>query len=239
MKNILVKSFASVAGVLLLAVVSRGQTSQRIDFAKEGSNSLTWEERVSANSSKSFVFYARKGQKLSLGFIDDTHAGSMDLGKISIEPNAGPFEMEVEVSKDYLLSVSNNTRKPTTFRISISLEDAATASTSSPASSNSVRVQFARGETSAMITKEIPALSEVDFVINARKGQTLGFTIGYDFRDSDVEGFLTEPGSPDTVIETGPKASNEFLIKKTGDHHLTVRNMSRKKITVTLYVDIN
>lgn len=97
---------------------------KRIDFAKEGSNALVWEEKVGANSSKVFVFYAKKGQKLSLGFIDDTNQGSMDLGKYSVEPNTDPFEMDITEEKDYRLSVSNNSDKATSFRISISLEDA-------------------------------------------------------------------------------------------------------------------
>lgn len=62
MKNIMVKSFVGVLTILLLTIVSFAQTSKRIDFVKEGSNSLVWEERVAANSTKSFVFNAKKGQ---------------------------------------------------------------------------------------------------------------------------------------------------------------------------------
>ena len=98
-------------------------TPERIDFVKEQSNALVWEEKVAANSSKAFVFAAKKGQKLSLSFIDDTKKGSMDLGKISIEPNADPYNATIEVTKDYRLSVSNNSNKATSFRIGISLDD--------------------------------------------------------------------------------------------------------------------
>lgn len=121
------KNFFSFLAVLLLNVafvtISSAQTPKRIDFAKEGSNSLVWEQKVAANSSKSFVFKATKGQRLTLSFIDDTQKGSMDLGKISIEPNTDPFQMPIEVTKDYLLSVSNHSNKSTSFRISISLEN--------------------------------------------------------------------------------------------------------------------
>jgi hypothetical protein len=121
------KNFFSFLAVLLLNVafvtISSAQTPKRIDFAKEGSNSLVWEQKVAANSSKSFVFKATKGQHLTLSFIDDTQKGSMDLGKISIEPNTDPFQMPIEVTKDYLLSVSNHSNKSTSFRISISLEN--------------------------------------------------------------------------------------------------------------------
>ena len=110
---------------LTFAATSFAQTPKRIDFAKEGSNSLVWEQKVAANSSKAFVFNAKKGQILTLSFIDDTKKGSMDLGKISIEPNKEPYTETIAVTKEYRLSVSNNTAKATSFRISISLTDPA------------------------------------------------------------------------------------------------------------------
>lgn len=47
----------------------------------------------------------------------------MDLGKVSIEPNADPYVATIDATKDYRLSVSNNSDKATSFRISIKLED--------------------------------------------------------------------------------------------------------------------
>lgn len=232
----------SADGDLPMDTTNSGATAQpkQIDFQKEGSNSLVWEERVAANSSKSFVFYAKKGQKLSLSFIDDTKQGSMDLGKISIEPNSDPFEMVIEVSKDYIFSVSNNSNKSTSFRIFIALENASQTSNNSSTSTNSnaIRVQFAKGETSTSITKEIPANGSVDFLINAAKGQKMEYTIGYDFKDSDIEAFLTEPGLQDISKTSGPKDRQEFVVKRSGDHRLTVNNTTRKKITITLYLTI-
>lgn len=236
MKNLIIKSFAGIMGVLLLAAVSMAQAPKRIDFAK--STSLVWEESVAANSTKSFVFYAKKGQKLSLSMVDDTDAGSMDLGKISVEPNTDPMEMDIEVSKDYNLSVTNNTRKATSFRIAISLEDAPVETEFDPSGDNVIRLQFAKGESSSFKTMDIPASGSMDLLINARKGQTLGFHIGYEGKASDVQAFLTEPGLQDVSMQTGPEARKEFKIKKTGDHRITINNMSRKKITLTIYFDV-
>ena len=123
MKNMIAKSFVGAVAFLLLSVAAFAQAPKRIDFVKEGSNSLVWEQRVAPGKSKFFVFKANKGQKLSLTFIDDTNKGSMDLGKVSIEPNSDPFEMMVEVTKDYRFSVTNNSNRSTSFRISISLEN--------------------------------------------------------------------------------------------------------------------
>lgn len=235
MRNILTKSLAGAAGILLLATVSFAQTAKRIDFSK--SNSLVWEENVAANSSKSFVFHATKGQKLKLSMVDDTDAGSMDLGKISIEPNTDPFEMDVEVTKDYSLSVTNNTRKPTSFRISISLEDPEIKTEFDKNDQNFVRILFPKGDNSANVTKEIPANGSLDFLVNVKKGQTFGFQVGYEGKASDVRAFLTEPDLQDVTIESGPEERKEFKIKKTGDHRITINNMSKKKITITIYVD--
>ncbi len=47
----------------------------------------------------------------------------MDLGKVSIEPNADePFTTTIEVAKDYQFSVTNNSNKATSFRIFITLD---------------------------------------------------------------------------------------------------------------------
>ena len=242
MRTVTTRFLIALTAICSFSFISFAQKTKRIDFAKEGS-SLVWEQKVSANSTKDFVFYAKKGQKLTISFIDDTNIGSMDLGKYSIEPNAEPFEMTIEVTKDYMLSVSNNSNKATSFRIFVSLED--TKSSSYTSSNNSFQnstseiVKFKKGESSAMLTREIPANSSINFIIDARKGQTMDFTIGYDFKDSDVEAFLTELGSQDISLSSGPKAPNEFVLKKTGDHRLTVNNTTKKKITITLYLDIN
>lgn len=118
MKNIIVKSFVVTVAVLVLGIVGFAQTAKRI----VPNTPLVWEEKVAAGKSKSFVFKATKGQKLKLSFVDDTNEGSMDLGKLSVEPNGDGLEMDIEVTKDYTFSVSNNSKKSTSFRIFISLE---------------------------------------------------------------------------------------------------------------------
>lgn len=237
----MIKSFTVLVTVVMFGVITFAQTPKRIDFAKEGSNSLVWEEKVAANSSKSFVFGAKKGQKLKLSFIDDTNEGSMDLGKLSVEPNGDGLEMDIEVTKDYTFSVSNNSKKSTSFRIFISLENAKGAAksiTASSTSAKSVRVQFAKGETSTMVTQDIPANGSVDFVINVKKGQKMGFTVGYDFDDNDVNYALYEPNTKDVTMSAGPKEPQEFEVKMNGDHRLTVNNTTKKKVTITLYLDV-
>ena len=235
MKSKTNKIILNTLALVLSAIAANAQTPERIDFAKEGSPSLVWEQKVPAGGTKAFVFYAKKGQKLTLGFIDDTNQGSMDMGKVSIEPNTAPYQSTIEVSKDYTLRVSNNGAKETSYRISISLENAP-ANKAKTARKETVR--FAKGATSATLTRTLAASGSLDFVINAKKGQKMDFTIGYDFEDTDVEGFLTEPGSQDISLTTGPKAPNEFVVNRSGNHHLTLNNTTAKKITITLYLNI-
>jgi hypothetical protein len=99
-------------------------------------------------------------------------------------------------------------------------------------------VRFAKGATSANLTRTIAASGSIDFTINAKKGQKMDFTIGYDFKDSDVEGFLTEPGVQDIALTAAPKAPHTFQVKTTGNHRLTVNNTTAKKVTITLYLGI-
>ena len=99
-------------------------------------------------------------------------------------------------------------------------------------------VLFAKGKNSTTLTRTIPSLGSLDFNINAKKGQKMDFTIGYDFKDKDVEGFLTEPGLQDIALSTGPKSNNEFAVKRTGNHRLNVNNTTTKKITITLYLTV-
>lgn len=233
------KTLLSTLALLLSSIVAFAQSPKRIDFAKEKSNALVWEEKVPAKGTKNFVFYAKKGQKLTLSFIDDTNQGSMDLGKVSIEPNAAPYQSTIEVTKDYRLSVSNNSDKETSFRIFITLDDPKKDTPAQKAkNSKKETVRFAKGATSASLTRTIDASGSMDFIINAKKGQRMNFTIGYDFNDKDVEGFLTEPGLQDISLTAGPKAPHEFVINTSGNHRLTVNNTTAKKITITLYLDI-
>jgi hypothetical protein len=180
-----------------------------------------------------------------LNLIDDTRQGTMDLGKATIlEPDSeGSYETTIEVTKDYIFSVSNNSDKATSFRISISLESpkktAPTKKAAPQATTNTKEtVRFAKGANSTRLTRTIAASGSIDFIINAKKGQKMGFTVGYDFDDSDVDAFLTEPGLQDISLTTSPQKPNEFVMKNTGHHRLTMNNTTAKKITITLYLAI-
>ncbi|HMS41454.1 MAG TPA: hypothetical protein PKE69_14575, partial [Pyrinomonadaceae bacterium] len=111
-------------------------------------------------------------------------------------------------------------------------------STTSVVKPRTTRDQFAKGETSTSVTKDIQPNGSVDFLINVQKGQTMDYTVGYDFEDSDLTVYMAEPGDQDASIPAAPKTPQTFVVKKSGDHRLEVSNTTKKKVTITLYLDV-
>ncbi|HYE13212.1 MAG TPA: hypothetical protein VD968_02095 [Pyrinomonadaceae bacterium] len=105
---------------------------------------------------------------------------------------------------------------------------------------NSERVQFAAGKTETTLTRTIPANNSIDFVLNAQSRQRMQYSVIYDDgSDTDIEVFLSEPGSQDISKTSDANQNNEFIIKKTGDHRITVQNKTGNKVTVQFGVVIN
>ena len=101
------------------------------------------------------------------------------------------------------------------------------------------RVKFAAGATDAALTRTIPANGSIDFIITAKAGQYMDYTPAYDFNKTDIEAFLTEPRLQDVSQTANIDTRNVFRINTSGDHRLTVNNMTRKSITFTLYLQIS
>ncbi|HMS41850.1 MAG TPA: hypothetical protein PKE69_16585, partial [Pyrinomonadaceae bacterium] len=72
----------------------------------------------------------------------------------------------------------------------------------------------------------------------ANAGQTISYTAGYDFKDSDLEVFFTKSGGNDFLKESGPKSTNEYLITETGDYDILIENRTNKRVTTTLYLNL-
>lgn len=104
---------------------------------------------------------------------------------------------------------------------------------------NSERVEFAAGKTETSLTRTIPADGSIDFVFNARSGQRMQYSVNYqNGSDTDIEAFLTEPGSQDISNTSAANENNEFMIKKTGDHRITVNNKTGNDVTVDFGLSI-
>jgi len=100
------------------------------------------------------------------------------------------------------------------------------------------RVQLKAGSDTKSLTRTIGPNGSVDVTFRVTAGETIGFTAGYDFKDSDIQVFLMKTGDQDTLKTSGPKAPNEYLVSETGDYNVLVRNMTRKSITTTIYLDL-
>jgi flagellar basal body rod protein FlgB len=100
------------------------------------------------------------------------------------------------------------------------------------------RVKFAAGSTQASFTRTIPARGSIDFVINAKAGQYMDYTPAYDLKKTDIQVFLTEPKLQDASRKAKIDERNVFKINTSGEHYLTVNNMTGKNVTFTLYLQV-
>ncbi len=244
MKNKTTKflSVAMAIGVFTVAPPCiQAQAPKRIDWATEGRH-LVWEAAVPAKSSRTYVFTARKGQKLSLSFVDDTGVGSMDLGKFSVEANTEPMRMPIEVSKDYTLTVLNNSNKATSFRIGFSLEDAKDSSRPTKSSARAVkakakassteRIRFPQNSIEVNLEKSVPAKGVKRFVFAAQKGQEIAFTITPRSQDAKLT-----PNFAGKQVASGKLFT--MIAPRTGDYQLQVTNSdtSVRSFTFDLGID--
>lgn len=105
-------------------------------------------------------------------------------------------------------------------------------------SEKSERIQFSIGKTGGSWTRDVPATGAIDYVIGAKKGQVIEYSIRNDFSDHDIDATLTEPESLYISQKAGPKEWYEFAVEKNGDHHLRLTNRTDKQLTITLYLGI-
>ena len=107
------------------------------------------------------------------------------------------------------------------------------STTSGTSGQNPERVQFAAGKTDTDLKRDIPANGSIDLIFNARSGQRMQYSVNYENgADTDIETFLTEPGLQDISNTSAANENNEFMIKKTGDHRITIQNKTGKKVNI-------
>lgn len=100
------------------------------------------------------------------------------------------------------------------------------------------RVKFVKGETNGTFTRTLPANGSMDFIINAKTGQYMDYNVAYDFKKTDIGAFLSEPNLQDVSQTPAIDQRNVFAVNTSGDHRLTVNNMTSKRVTFTLYISI-
>ena len=216
--------------------------TEALDFT--GSDQANVNKTIPANGTMKFTFDGAKGATAIVRATDKTNKLTVIFNENPNDNADTTIALNRDVSRkltrtgEYTIEVINDTNKAINLGLEVSIGVSNSSSGGSSSGSSEVRVQFASGETSTMVTKDIPAKGSVDFLINVRKGQTMDYTIGYDFNDSDITAYLGEPGDQDVSIPAAPKAPQSFVVKKSGDHRLEVTNTTKKKVTMTLYLDV-
>lgn len=219
------------------AALSFAQAEERVRFAA-GKTSASVTRVIPANSAVNFVFNAKSGQTVAhtveyeLKDSDITiylgEPGDQD-SSIASEPNA-PQSFVVKKSGDHRLEVTNTTKKRAIITLFLDVETPASTNSSGDAD----RIQFARGETSASATKDIPANGAIDFVFNVKRGQKIVYTVDYNLKNTDIVAYLNEPGGQDSSVTSVSRVPTKFTVKKSGDHRLEVTNTTNRKATIML-----
>lgn len=259
MKSITVKFSAILMILGAFAVVSFGQKTERVKFAK-GATDASLTRTIPANGSIDFIINARAGQ-----YMDYTPAYDFkktDIEAFLTEPNLQDVSQtatidarnvfKINTGGDHRLTVNNMTKKSVIITLYLSIFDTDPDSDDTNTSSDYAdeptertggeSVKLSAGEKFKSVSdRQIPANGSYDFLISAKKGQKLGIHV---YRDNDtvvnnkIEAYLSEPNLQDSAMTSKSGERKVFVVKKTGDHRLTVVNNTGKKITFTLNVDI-
>ena len=213
--------------------------TERVRFAA-GETSASVTKVIPANGAIAFLFNVKKGQTIE--YTVDYDFKESDLRVYLGEPgdqdasipsaSKAPQKFVVKKSGDHMLEVTNTTRKKATITLFLDVE--APASTSANVGSSGSERILTRGETSASVSKDIPANGAVDCLFNLKRGQTINYTVEDDFKESDLRVYLGEPGDQDSSIPSRAKTPKTFVVKKSGDHRLDVTNTTKKKALIML-----
>lgn len=104
------------------------------------------------------------------------------------------------------------------------------------------RVQFKAGTSGKVIEGQIKGDQTVDYVINARKGQSANISLGS--KNSAAYFNLLAPGEKDVAMFNGSVSGNQFegKLPKTGDYKVRVyliRSAARRNEVAKYNLDIN
>lgn len=97
------------------------------------------------------------------------------------------------------------------------------------------RVKFAKGATSAVLTRTVSSnMGSTTFILYVKKGQIMNFSVDENAADLGIS--LSDAGSHDAILESASGEPNEYQVAKSGDHFITVVNRSKRKASFTLRV---
>lgn len=98
------------------------------------------------------------------------------------------------------------------------------------------KIKFAKGKSSVTLKRIVSGdAGAITFSLTAKKGQVIKFTVD---GNPDLGISLCETGSQDFILEAEPGKSNEYKVAKSGEHFITVVNLSNTKANFTLQLTI-
>jgi hypothetical protein len=97
------------------------------------------------------------------------------------------------------------------------------------------RISFKRGQTSAVVKGVLTKAGKGgDFIVRARKGQTLSLKLVA--RGDTI--FILQSPTNENLAGEGGKGSAGFDLTETGDYHLSVANRDGRRTNFTLTVKV-
>ncbi|HYE13211.1 MAG TPA: tectonin domain-containing protein [Pyrinomonadaceae bacterium] len=166
MKNAVTKILFAFLLTAMCGSAIFAQTAERINFEKEGSMSLVWEQMMPKGSTKTYVFRGEKDQTVSFALIEDTGKGKLNFdnfGTVDVSVIGRNQNFKLTEARDYYFTVINESNKQTSFRISISVTDA---------EGNPITLPI-RNTISATHWKKMPSLGETPLLLAIGAGNAV------------------------------------------------------------------
>lgn len=240
-KRVTMTLYLNLFSAEFMAAANSSVESEALDFT--GSDQANVSKTIPANGTMKFTFNGAKGATAIVKVTDRTNKLTVIFNDNPNQKADTTIALNKEISRkinrtgEYTIEVVNETAKSISFGLEVIIDMSASNSTNT-VSSGEERIEFARGATSASVTREISAYGEINFVFNVKKGQKVTYTVDYDDNESDLSVYLGEPGDQDASITSSAKKPKTFMVKKSGDHRLDITNTTKRKVLITVFLDV-
>jgi LysM repeat protein len=191
--------------------------AERIQFAS-GTTSATLGGTAPPNSAKEYLFRAQTGQRTRIAVTTANTLVNISVQGVSdgvpykrASVGTPDFDMTLPLTQDYLLRVVNFSNTAASYSLYIQIDPL--ASGGAP-----IRIQFARGETSATVSGSLVRGEQERYILGARSGQTMVVNI------SSVENnaVITVAAPNGQILSSADVRSWSGVLPQNGDYLVTV-----------------
>jgi LysM repeat protein len=191
--------------------------AERIQFAS-GATSATLGGTVAPNSAKEYLFRTQANQRTRIVVTTSNSLVNLSVQGVSdgvpykrASVGTPDFDMTLPMTQDYLLRVVNFSNTAASYSLYIQIDPLTSVGTP-------IRIQFARGETSATVSGSIVRGEQARYVLGARSGQTMVINI------SSVENnaVITVTAPNGEILSAADVRSWSGVLPQNGDYIVTV-----------------